>query len=99
MVLMAGEFGRTPRIRNFNGVPGRDHWGPAGNALVYGGDMRMGQVIGATNRHGERPVERPVKPNHYRAATGWRVRIKDSRLEFVLARVESRFNKRLGQTE
>lgn len=62
MVLMAGEFGRTPRIRNFNGVPGRDHWGPAGSALVYGGGMRMGQVIGATNRHGERPVERPVKP-------------------------------------
>ena len=62
LVLLAGEFGRTPRIRNFKGVPGRDHWGPAGCALMYGGGMRMGQVIGATNRHGERPSERPVKP-------------------------------------
>ena len=34
LVLLAGEFGRTPRIRNHNGVPGRDHWGPAGCALV-----------------------------------------------------------------
>ena len=62
MVLLAGEFGRTPRIRNFNGVPGRDHWGPAGCAMVYGGGMRMGQVIGETNRHGERPSQRPIKP-------------------------------------
>ena len=50
------------RIRNYNGVPGRDHWGPAGCSLMYGGGMRMGQVIGATNAHGERPSERPVKP-------------------------------------
>ncbi|HAA48899.1 MAG TPA: DUF1501 domain-containing protein, partial [Planctomycetaceae bacterium] len=44
----------------FNGVPGRDHWGPAGSALVYGGGMRMGQVIGATNRFAEHAVDRPV---------------------------------------
>jgi uncharacterized protein (DUF1501 family) len=42
LVLMAGEFGRTPRIRDFNGTPGRDHWGPVGCALVYGGGMRIG---------------------------------------------------------
>ena len=62
MVVVTGEFGRTPRIRNHNGVPGRDHWGPAGCAMVYGGGMRMGQVIGAPNRHGERPSQRPIKP-------------------------------------
>ena len=62
LVVLAGEFGRTPRITYSNGNPGRNHWGAAGCALVYGGGMRMGQVIGATNRHGEHPIDRPVKP-------------------------------------
>lgn len=62
LLVVAGEFGRTPKIRNFDGVPGRDHWGHAGCALIYGGGMQMGQVIGATNAHGERPSERPILP-------------------------------------
>ena len=62
LLVVAGEFGRTPTIRNFDGVPGRDHWGHAGCALVYGGGMRMGQVIGATNAQGERPADRPIAP-------------------------------------
>jgi len=62
LLVVAGEFGRTPKIRNFDGVPGRDHWGHAGCALVYGGGMQMGQVIGATNPLGERPAERPIVP-------------------------------------
>jgi uncharacterized protein (DUF1501 family) len=56
-VLVWGEFGRTPRI-NKNG--GRDHWPNVGCALMAGGGMRTGQVIGATNRLGEHPIERPV---------------------------------------
>lgn len=52
-----GEFGRTPRI---NPVGGRDHWPAASCALLAGGGMRTGQVIGATNRLAERPTERPV---------------------------------------
>lgn len=56
-VLVWGEFGRTPRI-NKNG--GRDHWPNVGCALMAGGGMRTGQVIGTTNRLGEYPVERPV---------------------------------------
>jgi uncharacterized protein (DUF1501 family) len=56
-VVMWGEFGRTPQINENNS---RDHW-PAANACVLaGGGMRTGQVIGATNRKGEYPVERPV---------------------------------------
>ena len=82
LVLLAGEFGRTPRIRVHNGVPGRDHWGPAGCALMYGGGMRMGQVIGATNRHGERPSERPVKPQDI-LATIYRFLGIDPRHEFT----------------
>jgi hypothetical protein len=56
-VLVWGEFGRTPRI-NKNG--GRDHWPNVGCALLAGGGIRTGQVIGATNRLGEHATDRPV---------------------------------------
>jgi hypothetical protein len=56
-VIVWGEFGRTPRI-NKNG--GRDHWPNVGCALLAGGGIRAGQVIGATNRLGEHATERPV---------------------------------------
>lgn len=58
-VVAWGEFGRTPRI---NKDGGRDHWPQASCALLAGGGMRMGQVIGSTNRLGEVPQDRPV---HY----------------------------------
>lgn len=58
-VVAWGEFGRTPRI---NKDAGRDHWPQVSCALVAGGGMRMGQVIGSTNRLGEVPQDRPV---HY----------------------------------
>jgi len=58
-VVAWGEFGRTPRINN---NAGRDHWPPASCALLAGGGMRMGQVIGSTNRLGEVPKDRPI---HY----------------------------------
>jgi hypothetical protein len=57
LVVMWGEFGRTPRI---NGTAGRDHWGPVMSALVAGGGMKMGQAIGTTNSRGEVPKDRPV---------------------------------------
>ncbi len=56
-VLVWGEFGRTPRI-NKNG--GRDHWPNVGCALMAGGGMKTGQVIGATDRLGDHATERPV---------------------------------------
>ena len=58
-VIAWGEFGRTPRI---NPDAGRDHWPQASCALLAGGGMRMGQVIGSTNRLGEVPQDRPI---HY----------------------------------
>ena len=61
LVVVAGEFGRTPRVRDHKGCPGREHWGPAGCSLVYGGGLRMGQVVGSTNDKGERPHDRPLK--------------------------------------
>lgn len=57
-VVCWGEFGRTPKI---NKDGGRDHWPQVSCALLAGGGMRTGQVIGATNRLGEHATERPVK--------------------------------------
>ena len=59
-VVVWGEFGRTPKI---NGNAGRDHWPSVAGALLAGGGMRTGQVIGSTNRYGETAKDRPV---HFR---------------------------------
>jgi hypothetical protein len=56
-VVVWGEFGRTPKI---NPGGGRDHWPQVSCAMLAGGGLRHGQVIGATNRLGEHPIERPV---------------------------------------
>ncbi len=57
LILISGEFGRTPRI---NGGAGRDHWSRAGFVVLAGGGIRTGQAIGSTNRLGEHPTDRPV---------------------------------------
>lgn len=57
IIMMSGEFGRTPRI---NPNAGRDHWPGAGFFFLAGGGLKTGQVIGSTNRLGERPEDRPV---------------------------------------
>jgi hypothetical protein len=57
IIMMSGEFGRTPRI---NGTAGRDHWARASFFFLAGGGLRHGQMIGKTNRNGEEPIERPV---------------------------------------
>lgn len=59
LVVLMGEFGRTPKL---NAIGGRDHWPRAGSVLMAGGGVRGGQVIGATNEFGEFPVDRPVGP-------------------------------------
>jgi hypothetical protein len=56
-VVVWGEFGRTPRI---NKDAGRDHWPQVSCALLAGGGMKTGQVIGSTNRLGEHAKDRPV---------------------------------------
>jgi uncharacterized protein (DUF1501 family) len=56
-VLVWGEFGRTPKINRF---AGRDHWPPVGIALMAGGGLKTGQVIGATDSRGALPKSRPV---------------------------------------
>ena len=58
LIVAWGEFGRTPRINPKNG--GRDHWPQVGPALLAGGGLRGGQVIGATDRTASVVVSRPV---------------------------------------
>ncbi len=57
-VVVWGEFGRTPKL---NKLDSRDHWPRASFALMAGGGMKTGQVIGATGPDGGEPTERPVK--------------------------------------
>ncbi len=58
IIMMSGEFGRTPRI---NAGGGRDHWPRSAFFFLAGGGMKHGQAIGSTNRLGEVPKDRPVR--------------------------------------
>jgi hypothetical protein len=57
VTVMWGEFGRTPKINN---GAGRDHWSPVMSALIAGGGLKMGQVVGVSTARGERPKDRPL---------------------------------------
>jgi hypothetical protein len=62
-VVIWGEFGRTPRIGDST-PDGRGHWHEAGCALVAGGGLRMGQIVGETDARAERPRYRPYSPQN-----------------------------------
>jgi len=70
LVVLCGEFSRTPRMNDggnggapmSKGTPGRDHWGNAMFCLLAGGGLRGGQIVGSTNRLGEAPKDRPLRP-------------------------------------
>ncbi len=59
LVVVTGEFGRTPRINN---KAGRDHWGPAFTVALAGGGIQGGRAIGTTNARAERPATDPFGP-------------------------------------
>jgi hypothetical protein len=69
LVILCGEFSRTPRMNNGGnggpplsmGTPGRDHWGNAVFCLLGGGGIKGGRIVGSTNRLGEEPKDRPVE--------------------------------------
>lgn len=75
MVLLCGEFSRTPRMNNGGnggpplsmGTPGRDHWGQAMSVLIAGGGIQGGRVVGSTDRLGEFPKDRPITPGDFHA--------------------------------
>ncbi|MBA4064960.1 MAG: DUF1501 domain-containing protein [Isosphaera sp.] len=59
LLVVMGEFGRTPKI---NKEAGRDHWGPAGSLLFAGAGVKRGFVLGKTDKHGAFTTQRPVSP-------------------------------------
>lgn len=70
LVVVMGEFGRTPKMNDggnggpplSKGTPGRDHWGNALSVMMGGGGLKGGQIVGSTNRLGEVPQDRPLRP-------------------------------------
>ena len=71
LVVMAGEFGRTPRIFNvapkIYKLPGRDHWAPCQSVLFAGGGVQGGNVIGSSDRNGAYPTSDPQTPENFAA--------------------------------
>jgi hypothetical protein len=59
LVVAMGEFGRMPKI---NERAGRDHWNQCYSALLAGGGVKGGQVVGASDARGEYPIVRPLSP-------------------------------------
>jgi len=75
IVMLCGEFSRTPRMNDggnggppmSKGTPGRDHWGNSMFCLLGGGGIKGGQLIGSTTAKGESPKDRPVTPSNIHA--------------------------------
>jgi hypothetical protein len=65
LVVLMGEFGRTPKISGSPGSksPGRDHWAPCFFGLFAGADVRGGQVIGKSDKIGAYPATTPYSPD------------------------------------
>jgi uncharacterized protein (DUF1501 family) len=71
LVVMAGEFGRTPKIthiaQNIYKYPGRDHWAPVQTALFAGGGVKGGTVVGSSDKDGAYPASDPQTPENFAA--------------------------------
>ncbi len=61
LVVAMGEFGRTPRI---NATAGRDHWGTVMSAVLAGGGLKVGQIVGSSSPKGEVPQDLPYRPEN-----------------------------------
>ena len=90
LVVVMGEFSRTPKMNNggnggpalSKGTPGRDHWGNALSVVMGGGGIKGGQIVGSTNRLGEVPKDRPLRPGDIHH-TIFRILGVDPTLNFV----------------
>ena len=70
LVVMAGEFGRTPRLSTLSAHykgPGRDHWGAVQTAFFAGGGVKGGTVVGASDKNGGYPADSPQTPDNMAA--------------------------------
>jgi membrane-anchored protein YejM (alkaline phosphatase superfamily) len=87
MVIAVGEFGRTPRI---NDKAGRDHWEHCYSALIAGGGIRAGRVVGESDARAERVRERPLTPADIGATVMQAVGITSEQAATLGIRVEGR---------
>ena len=70
LVVMAGEFGRTPKVFGLPqhyALPGRDHWGAVQSILLAGGGIQGGRVVGSSDKVGAYPQDDPQKPENFAA--------------------------------
>jgi uncharacterized protein (DUF1501 family) len=79
LVVVTGEFGRTPKI---NAKGGRDHWGRLCTLALAGGGLNMGQVVGESSKKLEVPATKPITPQDL-MATILKMYGIDPRLQFV----------------
>ena len=66
LVVVMGEFGRTPKINTGQPgvpIPGRDHWGQVFSVMLAGGGVKGGQVVGSSDARAEHPASRALKPH------------------------------------
>ena len=90
LVVLCGEFSRTPRMNDGGnggaprsmGTPGRDHWGESMFCLMGGGGVKGGEIVGSTDRLGQRPHTRPLTPCNVHA-TIYNVLGIDPRLQLL----------------
>jgi Protein of unknown function (DUF1501) len=90
LVVLCGEFSRTPRMNDGGnggaprsmGTPGRDHWGDSMFCLLGGGGVKGGTIVGSTDRLGNRPHTRPLRPCNIHA-TIYQVLGIDPRLQLT----------------
>jgi hypothetical protein len=70
LIVMAGEFGRTPRISSLSQyykLPGRDHWGQVQTVFLAGGGIQGGRVVGSSDKIGGFPRSEPQRPENLAA--------------------------------
>lgn len=79
LLVVSGEFGRTPKI---NGGAGRDHWAPLSTLALAGGGLKMGQVIGESAEKADVPKTTPITPQDL-LATVFHVLGIERRLQFT----------------
>ena len=79
LLIISGEFGRTPKI---NGSSGRDHWAPLSTLALAGGGLKMGQVVGESAEKADVPKTTPITPQDL-MATVFQVLDLDHRIQFT----------------
>jgi uncharacterized protein (DUF1501 family) len=79
LLVISGEFGRTPKI---NGSSGRDHWAPLSTLAFAGGGLKMGQVVGESAEKVDVPKTTPITPQDL-MATVFHVLDFDKRIQFT----------------